>query len=108
MAGEIRQAVVTHDHDDPGVIHQEPVLMREIRRDQRLEAGESGAAAGVEAGLMLALGNDPGRLGLIVCMTAVSIVWLLTSGGIAAALRIGELPAMIAIMFDVIRRPRTA
>ena len=70
--------------------------------------GGSLAAAGVEAGLMLALGNDPSRLGLVVRMTAVTIVWLLTSAGVAAALRIGELPAMIGIMFDLVRRPRGA
>jgi len=70
--------------------------------------GGSLAAAGVEAGLMLALGNDPSRIGLVVRMTAVTIVWLLTSAGVAAALRIGELPAMIGIMSDLVRRPRGA
>jgi hypothetical protein len=57
---------------------------------------------------MLALGNDPSRVGLVVRMTVVTIVWLLTSAGVAAALRIGELPAMIGIMFDLVRRPRGA
>jgi putative peptidoglycan lipid II flippase len=70
--------------------------------------GGSLAAAGVEAGLMLAQGSDPGRIALLIRMILVTIVWLLTSAGIAAALRIGELPAMIAIMFDLVRRPRGA
>ena len=71
-------------------------------------AGGALAAAGVEAGLVLVLGTDPSRVALLVRMAAVTIVWLLTSAGIAAALRIGELPAMIGIMFDVVRRPREA
>jgi putative peptidoglycan lipid II flippase len=65
-------------------------------------------AAGVEAGLSLALGAEPGRVGLFVRMTLVTIVWLLTSAATGAALRIGELPAMIGIMFDLVRRPRGA
>jgi putative peptidoglycan lipid II flippase len=70
--------------------------------------GGSLVAAGVEAGLSLALGAEPGRLGLFVRMTAVTIVWLLTSAAAAAALRIAELPAMIGLMLDLARRPREA
>ncbi len=66
------------------------------------------AAAGVEAGLALALGADPSRTGLLVRMVVVSVVWLLTSAGLAAVLRITELPAIIALMLDLVRRPRTA
>jgi putative peptidoglycan lipid II flippase len=66
------------------------------------------AAAGVEAGLSLALGADPSRIGLVGRMTVVGAVWLLTSAGIAGVLRIGELPAMIGLMLDLARRPRAA
>jgi hypothetical protein len=70
--------------------------------------GGSLAAAGVEAGLSLAMGADPGRLGLIVRMIAVGTVWLLTSALLAVVLRIGELAAMIGLMSDLVRRPRRA
>jgi hypothetical protein len=35
-------------------------------------------------------------------------VWLLTSAAIAVVLRIAELPSMIGLMVDLIRRPRQA
>ncbi len=70
--------------------------------------GGSLAAGGVAAGLALALGSDPSRGGLILRMTIVSVVWLLTSAGIASVLRITELPAIIALMLDLVRRPRGA
>jgi putative peptidoglycan lipid II flippase len=67
------------------------------------------AAAGVGAGLGLAMGApDASRLTLIVRLTAVGVVWLLSSALLAAVLRIGELPAMIGLMFDFVRRPRQA
>jgi putative peptidoglycan lipid II flippase len=70
--------------------------------------GGSLVAAAVEGGLSLAFGGEPGRLGLLVRMTAVTIVWLLTSAAAAAALRIAEFPAMIGLMLDLVRRPRGA
>jgi putative peptidoglycan lipid II flippase len=70
--------------------------------------GGSLAAAGVGAGLALALGSDPSRLGLVVRMTVVGVVWLLTSAGLSLVLRITELPAIIALMLDLVRRPRGA
>jgi putative peptidoglycan lipid II flippase len=66
------------------------------------------AAAGIGAGLALAVGPDPGRAGLVVRIAIVGIVWLLTSAAAAAVLRIGELPAIIALMLDLVRRPRGA
>ena len=66
------------------------------------------AAAGVAAGLTLAMGADPGRAALIVRIAVVGFVWLLTSAAIALVLRIGELPAMIGLMADLIQRPRRA
>jgi putative peptidoglycan lipid II flippase len=70
--------------------------------------GGSLAAAGVLAGLTLAMGSNPGRLDLIVRMIAVGIVWLLTSAALSVVLRIGELTSMIGLMLDLIRRPRQA
>ena len=70
--------------------------------------GGSLAAYGVLAGLTLAMGEHPGRFDLLVRMTLVGIVWLLTSAGLAVLLRIGELRAMIDLMFDLVRRRRPA
>jgi putative peptidoglycan lipid II flippase len=70
--------------------------------------GGSLAAAGVLAGLTLAMGSNPGRLDLIVRMIVVGIVWLLTSAALSVVLRIGELTSMIGLMLDLIRRPRQA
>jgi len=70
--------------------------------------GGSLAAAGVAAGLNLALGGDPSRAGLLVRIGIAGIVWLLTSAAIAVVLRIGELTSMIGLMADLIRRPRRA
>jgi putative peptidoglycan lipid II flippase len=66
------------------------------------------AAAGVAAGLTLALGADAGRAALLLQIVVVGFVWLLTSTAIAAVLRIGELTSMIGLMADLIRRPRRA
>jgi peptidoglycan biosynthesis protein MviN/MurJ (putative lipid II flippase) len=70
--------------------------------------GGSLAAAGVAAGLGLALGSDASRAGLLVRIGIAGIVWLLTSGAIAIVLRIGELTSMIGLMGELIRRPRRA
>jgi putative peptidoglycan lipid II flippase len=66
------------------------------------------AAAGVEAGLTLAMGADPGRSALIVRSLAVGFVWLLTSAAVSVLLRIGELTSIIGLMSDLLRRPRRA
>ena len=77
-------------------------------RSLAVTIGGSLAAAGVEAGLTLALGADPGRFGLVVRIVVVGTVWLLTSAALALVLRISELPSMIGLMLDLIRRPRRA
>jgi putative peptidoglycan lipid II flippase len=66
------------------------------------------AAAGVAAGIGLALGPDASRTGLVLRIAIVGIVWLLTSATIALVLRIGELTAIIGLMLDLVRRPRGA
>jgi hypothetical protein len=66
------------------------------------------AAAGVLAGLTLATGTDPGRIGLVMRIAIVGVVWLLTSAAVALVLRIGELSSIIGLMLDLIRRPRRA
>jgi putative peptidoglycan lipid II flippase len=84
-----------------------PLLSLGIR-SLTVTIGGSLAAAGVAAGLTLAMGTDPDRLGLIVRMIVVGTVWLLTSAAIALLLRIGELSSIIGLMLDIIRRPRRA
>ncbi len=70
--------------------------------------GGSLAAAGVLAGLALAMGEHPGRFELVVRIVVVGTVWLLTSAAVALVLRIGELTSMIGLMLDLLRRPRRA
>ncbi|HET9613917.1 MAG TPA: murein biosynthesis integral membrane protein MurJ [Candidatus Limnocylindrales bacterium] len=65
-------------------------------------------AAGVSSALGLVMGADPSRIGILVRLTIVGTVWLLTSAAVAAVLRIGELAAIIALMLDLVRRPRGA
>ena len=84
-----------------------PVLSLGIRSVAVAIAGGL-AAAGVAAGLTLALGADAGRAALLLQIVVVGFVWLLTSTAIAAVLRIGELTSMIGLMADLIRRPRRA
>jgi putative peptidoglycan lipid II flippase len=66
------------------------------------------AAAGVLAGMTLATGTDPGRIGLVIRIAIVGVVWLLTSAAVALVLRIGELSSIIGLMLDLIRRPGRA
>ena len=84
----------------------------ELERDAGIDEGgalpRSVRAAGVLAGLGLALGSGPDRAGLIVRIAIVGTVWLLTSAAAALLLRIGELGAIIGLMLDLIRRPRRA
>ncbi len=84
-----------------------PLLSLGIRSIVVAIAG-SLAALGVLEGLRLALGDDPDRIGLVVRMTIVGVVWLLTSAVASLVLRIGELPSIIGLMLDLIRRPRPA
>jgi hypothetical protein len=52
-----------------------------------------------------ALGREPGRLILIVEVAIVSAVFGLVYAGLSLALRIPELPSIVGVMADVIRRP---
>jgi putative peptidoglycan lipid II flippase len=52
-----------------------------------------------------ALGVEPGRLVLIVEVGVVSVVFGLVYAGLSLALRIPELPSIVGVMADVIRRP---
>lgn len=84
-----------------------PLLSLGIRSLAVTVAG-SLAAAGVLAGLTLAMGANAGRLDLVIRMIVVGIVWLLTSAALALVLRIGELPSIIGLMLDLLHRPRRA
>jgi putative peptidoglycan lipid II flippase len=77
-------------------------------RSLAVTIGGSLAAAGVAAGLTLAMGSDPGRSGLVIRIIVVGIVWLLTSAALSAVLRIGELTSIIGLMLDLLRRPHRA
>jgi putative peptidoglycan lipid II flippase len=52
-----------------------------------------------------ALGSDPGRLLLVVELTLVGLVFGAVYAAMSVALRIPELPTIVAIMADVLRRP---
>ena len=84
-----------------------PIVSLTIRCLGMAIAG-SVAALGVNEGLDLAMGSEPGRLALIVRLAGVGIVWLLTSAAAAIVLRIGELGSIIGLMLDLLRRPRAA
>ncbi len=61
-------------------------------------AGALGAMAG-------ALDLEPGRLVLVVEVVAVSVVFGVVYAGLSLVLRIPELPSIVGVMADVIRRP---
>ena len=66
--------------------------------------------AGLGASWMLgvvgdALGTDPGRVLLIVQVVLVSVAFGLVYAALSLALRIPELPSIVGVMADVIRRP---
>jgi putative peptidoglycan lipid II flippase len=84
-----------------------PILALGIR-SLVVAVGGSLAAAGVVAGLRLALEPDSTLASLLFRIVAGGGTWLVTSAAIAAVLRIGELPSMIGLMADLIRRPRRA
>jgi putative peptidoglycan lipid II flippase len=52
-----------------------------------------------------ALGAAPGRLVLVAEMAIVGIAFGLVYAGLSAALRIPELPSIVGVMADVLRRP---
>jgi putative peptidoglycan lipid II flippase len=84
-----------------------PILVLGVQ-SLAVAVGGSLAAGGVAAGLGLALGADASGIGLLVRVIVAGVTWLLTSAAIATVLRIAELPAMIGLMADLIRRPRRA
>jgi putative peptidoglycan lipid II flippase len=84
-----------------------PILALGIR-SLVVAVGGSLAAAGVVAGLRLALEPETTLASLLLRIVAGGGTWLVTSAAIAAVLRIGELPSMIGLMADLIRRPRRA
>jgi putative peptidoglycan lipid II flippase len=77
-------------------------------RSVALTIAASAAAFGVNEGLRLVMGADPGRLELIVRLVVVGVVWLLTSVFGAIVLRVEELGSIIRLMLDLLRRPRAA
>jgi putative peptidoglycan lipid II flippase len=52
-----------------------------------------------------ALGTSPGRLVLVAEVVIVSLAFGLVYAGLSAALRIPELPSIVGVMADVLRRP---
>ncbi len=80
-----------------------------------LRVGVESVVAGVAAGAIayvvlgtvdVAFGFDPGRLALIAEATVVSLAFGVAYAGISFALRIPELPSIVGVMVDVLRRPR--
>jgi putative peptidoglycan lipid II flippase len=84
-----------------------PHLSHAVRALVVAVAGAAAAAA-VAAGLTLIMGSTLDRIGLVVRIAVVGTVWLLTSAAVSVLLRIAELPAMIGLMLDLLRRPRNA
>jgi putative peptidoglycan lipid II flippase len=75
-----------------------------------LEAVLGSAVAGVVASWVLggvggAFGDEPGRVLLIVQVAVASVAFGLVYAGLSLALRIPELPSIVGVMADVIRRP---
>jgi putative peptidoglycan lipid II flippase len=67
----------------------------------------AGGAAYLVIGLIgNAIGADPGRLLLAVQVIVVSVVFAAVYARLSDALRIPELPSIVGVMVDVLRRPR--
>jgi putative peptidoglycan lipid II flippase len=64
------------------------------------------AAAVVLTGLARVLGSDAGRLASVIEVAIVAVVFGLVYGAFSLALRIPELPSIVGVMVDVLRRPR--
>jgi hypothetical protein len=77
-------------------------------RSVALTIAASAAAFGVNEGLRLVMGAEPGRIELIVRLVVVGVVWLLTSVLGSILLRVEELGSIIRLMLDLLRRPRAA
>jgi hypothetical protein len=76
-----------------------------------LESIVGSVIAGVVAyGVLSVLGGslgDVGRLLLLVELAVVGAVFAAVYAGVSLALRIPELPSIVGVMADVMRRPRS-
>ena len=89
-----------------------PAALRAARAwsGSAIEAVVGSALAGAVAflagqWLASALGADPGRLVLLVEVALVSLVFGLVYAALSLVLRIPELPSIVGVMADVLRRP---
>jgi len=64
-------------------------------------------AVGVLFGIENVLGQEVGRLVALLEVVIVSAAFGLVFAGISLALRIPELPSIVGVMADVLRRPRS-
>jgi hypothetical protein len=65
-------------------------------------------AFALRGGLALIGGAEPGKVELLVRLAVVGAVGLGIYGVLAALLRIPELPSIVGVMADLLRRPRRA
>jgi putative peptidoglycan lipid II flippase len=68
----------------------------------------AGVAFALRGGLALVGGDQPGTIALLVRVVVVGGVGLGVYAVLAAALRIPELPSIVGVMVDLLRRPRRA
>jgi putative peptidoglycan lipid II flippase len=78
-----------------------------------LESLGASAVAGAVGAVVLdavsgTLGAEPGRIVLAVQVVIVSLAFGAAYAGLSVALRIPELPSIVAVMADLVRRPRQA
>jgi putative peptidoglycan lipid II flippase len=59
----------------------------------------------LDQSIVAAIGSEPGRLVKVVEIAIVGLAFGLVYGGVSLALRIPELPSIVGVMADVIRRP---
>ena len=68
----------------------------------------TGVAFALHGGLVLIGSPDPGKIGLVVRITVVGGAGFGVYAVTAALLRIPELPSIVGVMADLLRRPRRA
>ncbi len=66
----------------------------------------SAAGLAVREILERTIGPDPGKLLLALEIAVISVAFGLVYAGVSLALRIPELPSIVGVMVDVLRRPR--
>ena len=76
-----------------------------------VEAGVGSIAAAiavlaVATALERVVGTDPGKIGILITMVVATLAGGAVYLGIALALRVPELPTIVAVMLDLLRRPR--